>query len=176
VNLFTGNRKRVLGVTLLIAGPVVAALLLGVTLMRNRSPENVLRVIPLFPGARDARYATLQEPSWADWQGETAQVVYRVDEPPQAVFDFYSENLTHGDWQTSERRRQRLEFAKIDGNASGISLKGEAPWFQITHDRVRRMATVIVYRLERNGQEFTEVTLEFTPTAYYRLRSHTLGR
>lgn len=170
MGLRTRKRGYALGIVLMIAVVVACAVWIGQSLERPTSAQDMLRSIPLFPGARGTQYATLEEPSWASWNGETARVVYRVDDPPQSVLDFYSDNLTRGGWETVERGRQRWEFYKIDGFISGFSLKGDAPWIIIEQERLQRRAYVIVYRLENNGEEFSEVMIEFTPAAYSRHR------
>jgi hypothetical protein len=157
------------GITLLPAVVITYAMYVSAALPRQSSAQDMLRSIPLFPTARRVAYSTLEEPTWASWYGETVQVVYRVDETPQSVFDFYSEKLTRSGWQINELGRQRWEFSRYEGYISRISLKGDAPWIHIEQGSRLRRAYVLVYRAETNGQEYTEVTFELTPTPYYGL-------
>jgi len=130
----------------------------------------MLRAIPIFPGATHAAYGLPRTSGTLTYEGDVAQVAYRVTDPPDSVLAFYSNNLTRSGWTTRDSGTYSASFRRDDTYFSGFALGPQAPWISIDEGITRKVGLITAYRVERNGQEITEVTVVLVSNAKSTIR------
>lgn len=103
-----------LGITLLTAVVIVCALLLGAALTRPKSAQDMLRSMPLFPGASHVEYDLFDRSARTNWEGDAAQVAYQVNEQPEAVVAFYVDKLIRDGWYSSDQSGNHANLHRTD--------------------------------------------------------------
>ena len=170
MKLHTRKWGCALGITLLIAVPVACAVLIGQAIRKPATSEDMVRALPLFPGASHVKYGVPNEPGSFSPLGDVAQVQFRSNDTPDAVLDFYSDSLSHDGWASRGAMLHPGQFFRSESYFSGLSLSGHAPWIALDRGNILQMAAVSASRVKENGEEFTEVTIELIsgpPTILY---------
>jgi hypothetical protein len=156
----TGNRRRVITITLLIAIPAVLAVWLGLGLMRPASAQDELRAIPLLPGAIHVIYETPDDFSRQDPNDESARVIYVAKDSADAVRKFYARNLPNHGWKSTSGGQDQEVYFKRHRYVTGLRLREHAPWVTIQEGEVTSMLRLQTMRTRINGVEHTNVTVQ----------------
>ena len=158
MNLRTRKWGCALGITLLIAVPVALAVSIGSALTGPASAQDTLRAIPLFPGASQVVYTRPDNFIAPGPVDDFARKVYLVQDPPNDVSDYYTGILPSRGWTSPAGMPWR--YSKSQTYVSGLRLNEHAPWVHIHEGVITNHVVVQAGRVERNGVQLTEVTLE----------------
>jgi hypothetical protein len=156
----TGNRRRVITITLLIAIPVALAVWLGPGLMRPASAQDELRAIPLYPGAIHVIYETPDDFSRQGPNGKSARVTYVTKDSADAVRKFYARSLPGHGWNSTSGGQDQEVYFKRHRYFTGLRLREHAPWVTIEEGEVMSMLRLQTMRTKINGVEHTNVTVQ----------------
>lgn len=159
----TGKRRRALGIALLLALPMTCGVLFGTHLVQPRSEMDILRAMPTYPGARDVNYRLAAKLADSDPLINQLNVLtYRVSDPPEAVLDFYKMKYI-GDGAADQFPNLRtLAVQRTENVFTGFQLEDRPPWIGAQYRPVACDARISAEEIVRNGEKFTEVTVELS--------------
>jgi hypothetical protein len=120
----------------------------------------MLRTLPVFPGASQSEYTRPDDLDRQVTDGDVAQMVYTVKDPPNAVYAFYNDKLPSRGWIARSSRQQLGVYDKHQSYVSGLRLSDYAPWVQIQEGEMWNILGVMASPVRRNDAQFTEVTVE----------------
>jgi hypothetical protein len=163
MGLYKRKWVRGLGITTLIALLMTCGVLFGPHLVKPKSEMDILRALPTYPGARDVDYRLAAK--LADSDPVIAQLnvlTYRVNNPPKAVLQFYMERLARDGPDHQIGRARSLTIQKTENVLTGIQFEERPPWVRAQYRPVDCNIHVGAKDIERNGEKFTEVTVELS--------------
>jgi hypothetical protein len=149
-----------LGITLLIAVPVVLAVWLGQMLMRDASTLGILREMPMYRGAQGAEYTWTASTSNDPMDGAFARLVYHVNDIPEFVEEFYEDMLPRDGWTRDALYPAQLSFHKIEYYPSGLYFEGSPPWVGQRSRPILCSAHITALEKVQRGERYTEVTVQ----------------
>ena len=149
-----------LGITLLIAiiaVPVTFALLFRQPEKPPLSAVEILRALPIYPGAQETAFTSTDRPSWGSPGDTEATAFYRITDRPQAVIDFYADHLSRSGWQPgNQHSSDKVSFLR--GNThTQLILDGQPPWIRLQDTSIQHHVFVMAYPLDPNSGGGTEV-------------------
>ena len=153
-----------LGITLLIAVPVVLAVWLGQVLTRtDRLVNDVLQNLPVYRGAYDARYDFAPDFGrrfgYSGWE----KLEYRVDEESQRVLDYYREVLSSEGWAEVHPYGYPLSAAKFHHYVNGLRFQERPPWIHVKYGSIPLGTYIEAQDKRSNGRSWSEVTIFVGP-------------
>jgi hypothetical protein len=149
-----------LGITLLIAVPAALAVWIGPAVTGPASVQDTLRAVPLSPGASQPVYTRPGELNWTVKGGDVAGMTYQVNDPPDAVKDFYNSNLPSHGWDSSGGTQDPAAYFKNEEYVSGLGVNDNVPWIHMQLGIARNSLFVQADQVEKDGGELTEVKVE----------------
>lgn len=148
-----------LGITLLIAVPVALAVWLGQMLMKPRTVDEVLRAIPLYPGARDAQYDSAPGPPQPYSRHDWASVKYSVDVEARRVLSFCDDTLRRDHWEGLPQEGDFFWLGRAEYPFESIWFGGPAPWVHARQGYVFYRASVSAENRRSNGRRWAQVSV-----------------
>lgn len=147
-----------LGITLLIAVPLVLAVWLGqLMLAQPKSAIDILRTMAMYPGARNAEYTSSGGTALDPLDGASASVVYRANDIPESVDYFYENMLPSDGWTQETMYSTQFSFYKVEDFPNGFYVGGPPPWVRQRSRPIYCRAYITTLEKYQDGERFTEV-------------------
>ena len=125
-----------LGIALLIAVVIMAVgitstVLLGQSSTRPLTAEEMLRSLPLYPGAGLTSSTSREGSLWHNMNGATTRAEYQVNDTTEAVIDFYSDRLVRDGWQGGRGSSiNELSYFRPSSTYRNLTLSDRPPWIK----------------------------------------------
>ena len=151
-----------LGIALRIAVPVAFALWIGMVLLKPRTVDNILRAIPMYPGAHDVDYRSApgspQDYRHTDW----ARMEYSVQDAVSRVITFYDDTLRRDGWEGLPREGDSFWLGRTEYPFEGIWFGGPAPWIHARQGYAFYRVSVSADDRWSDGQRWTRVSISLS--------------